>query len=320
MTFSRARAPGFWAPGSTILQSELEHIDDYSYAIDSRGGTYAPAALITIGGSGLTVSGPLNASNIQVADVKASLTISLGATLQMIGNQVVNSGSIVGFTSGSFLTVQSGATLTTNSGSTSTFNGTATFANTTTVSGALSCTSTVTLNSANSLAVNPARTYTRVASSILEIDTAKWARSTPESNVFPMVAVEASFITPGSVPNMLAYTLDVPNGATITAVKVAIEGAAPAHIPSDRPQIYLYKVDLELGTSTLIGSAIDGSGAGGDYILLHDISLTGLSEVVNASKHRYVVRVEGEGSTGGVLGLKVCAPRVTFTRATIGEE
>lgn len=128
----RIRPVGFWTFNSSVSPSEFETIDaQLAGSIAGSGGTYAPSSVLTIGGSGLTVSGPLNASDGQVIDVKSSLTISLGATLQLTGNQVVNSGAIVGFTGGSFLTLSSGSTFTMNSGST------ASIAATTTMSGAL---------------------------------------------------------------------------------------------------------------------------------------------------------------------------------------
>ena len=122
MSFTRTRLPGFWTFGSAVLPGEFEHIDDYAYAIDGKaGGTYAPTGLITIGGLGLTVSGPFIASDADTIDVNGALTINSGAQLNLNDNMVVGTGAVVGFTSGSFLTVSSGATVTFNAGSTVTF-------------------------------------------------------------------------------------------------------------------------------------------------------------------------------------------------------
>ena len=38
MSFTRTRLPGFWTFGSAVLPGEFEHIDDYAYAIDGKGG------------------------------------------------------------------------------------------------------------------------------------------------------------------------------------------------------------------------------------------------------------------------------------------
>lgn len=152
MSFTRTRLPGFWTFGSAVLPGEFEHIDDYAYAIDGKaGGTYAPTGLITIGGLGLTVSGPFIASDADTIDVNGALTINPGAQLNLDDNMVVGTGAVVGFTSGSFLTVQSGATATFNSGSTLTLSGAATLGATgtwTTAVGSVSTfNGTVTFNS-----------------------------------------------------------------------------------------------------------------------------------------------------------------------------
>jgi hypothetical protein len=151
MSFTRARLPGFWTIGSTILATDLEHIDDYAYAIDGRGGTYAPASLITIGGSGLTVSGEFNASNAQSITLNNLLTISGTGLLNIVGNATAQSGALVTFASGSQTTMQGGSMFMQNVGSTGSFFGTNTFNGTTTFAGAVSATSSVTC--ANGLTV-----------------------------------------------------------------------------------------------------------------------------------------------------------------------
>lgn len=153
--FTRTRLPGFWTFGSTIAPAEFEHIDNYAYAIDGlNGGTYAPSALLTIGGSGLTVAGPFNATDAEYISVDTTLQMEVGSILQLSGNLLANSGAIVGITSGAFLTVASGGTFTMTSGSTAniaattTLSGTNTLSGTTTISGTLTCSNTVALNGA----------------------------------------------------------------------------------------------------------------------------------------------------------------------------
>jgi hypothetical protein len=81
MTFARARAIGLWTTGSTVTAAEFEHLDDYAYAVDGRGGTYAPASAIIIGGSGLNVTGQCQLSNIQAATFNCQIVGTLGAAL-----------------------------------------------------------------------------------------------------------------------------------------------------------------------------------------------------------------------------------------------
>jgi hypothetical protein len=140
----RVRPVGFWTFNSAISPAEFELIDSQlagSLAGDA-GGTYAPSSLITIGGMGLTLTGPFDADDVANLEVTGSARINLGATFLLFGNQIVNAAAIVGFASGSFLTMQSGSTFTMNAGST------ATIAAATTISGALTCSGAVTVGAA----------------------------------------------------------------------------------------------------------------------------------------------------------------------------
>jgi hypothetical protein len=131
MSFTRTRAPGLWTFNSTILPGELEHIDDYSFAIDGKGGgTYAPTSTIIVGGDGLNVTGQFDAGNANNITVNNVLQVSNTGALNLIGNQNVQSGSTVIFTSGSALLMQNGSTFTQNATSTGTWSGTNTFAGT----------------------------------------------------------------------------------------------------------------------------------------------------------------------------------------------
>ena len=66
MAFPRIRTSGQWLNGSTILQSELEQLDeDHSNALDgAAGGAYAPTAPLVIGGAGLHVTGDFSAPGV----------------------------------------------------------------------------------------------------------------------------------------------------------------------------------------------------------------------------------------------------------------
>lgn len=296
-------------PGSanlTLLDLQV------SKAVNGDGGTWAPVTPIVLGGAGLDVPGPFSSSGATDITINGTLGIAVGATIQLGGNVVANSGAIVQWQSGSFLNLSAGAT--------ATLSGTTNAAGTINASGAVNFSGTPALTGATVLGVSPTRSYTRPCKSVLEVDTSKWAPDSLNPYSFPLIALEGVFVSVGSVPDMLAYAADVPDGATITSVSVQVQGNTPAHLPTDRPTLYLYRCNVTTGAETLIGSAIDGSATGAAYVALHAITISGLSEVVDGTTSVYVVRVEGEGSTGGVLGLKVCVPTATFTRGKIGEE
>jgi hypothetical protein len=145
MSFTRTRPPGFWTFNSVVAPSEFEHIDDYSYAIDGLGGgTYAPTALITIGGSGLNVTGPMDATDVGTMDVYTTFSIRGGATMQMFGTQIVS--GTLSIISGAFITVGNGGTFTINAGATATVAAAITLSGATTISGALTCSNTIALS------------------------------------------------------------------------------------------------------------------------------------------------------------------------------
>mgnify|MGYP000122525934 FL=1 len=131
--FTRARAPGLWILGSVVSPAELEHLDDYSLAIDGdAGGTYAPSAAIVIGGSGVTfsganhhVSGTLTVDNlavISIADggtVKAEGSGGADITLSVVSNVAtmsVGSGAVAKILAGGALDVYGALTLKDTSG------------------------------------------------------------------------------------------------------------------------------------------------------------------------------------------------------------
>lgn len=80
MTFSRIRAIGAWTTGSAPTSGELELIDqNLARALDGHsGGTYAPAAQLILGGSGLRVDGPFETNGTN--HVKAGMVVDTAGT------------------------------------------------------------------------------------------------------------------------------------------------------------------------------------------------------------------------------------------------
>ena len=131
--FTRARLAGLWILGSVISPAELEHLDDYSLAIDgATGGTYAPSTAIVIGGSGVTLSGANHhLSGTLTIDSLAVITIATGgsikaegtgsaditlATVADVGTLTVGSGAVLKINSGGALDVYGSLTLKNTSG------------------------------------------------------------------------------------------------------------------------------------------------------------------------------------------------------------
>lgn len=96
-----------WSSGA-VDPAEFDQIDQAQFeAVNGDdGGTWAPATAITIGGSGISCTGPLVAADLQSCHVKSGETFT------------VDSGGAVSLASGSTTTVAAGATLQTQNGAT----------------------------------------------------------------------------------------------------------------------------------------------------------------------------------------------------------
>lgn len=320
MSFLRIRTPGFWTFNSVVAPSEFEAFDNRYTAIDGTGGgTYAPSALITIGGSGLTVSGPLNASDAQTIDVTGLLTINSGAQLNLYDNMVVGSGAIVGFTSGSFLTMSSGSTFTMNAGSTASIGAATTISGALTVSGATSFTNTLILSSANSIGVSPGRSYTRTCGPAVRYDSTKWQPPTALAAA-PVTMAQAAAVTPGVYDEMMEYRADVPQTSIFSSVTVRVKGSSLlAGLPATLPTVRVVRTSVLDGTAIVLATATDATASLAAYKLDHDITVS-VSVLTDRTQYEYLVYVEGDSGSGGTFGLEVSSPRMVYVRGIIGED
>jgi hypothetical protein len=250
MTFARVWPAGltFNAPPGSANLTQLDL--NASRAVDGyAGGTYAPTSLITIGGDGLSVTGPFNTDTAEVIRVSTSLTILLGATLQLTGNQVVNSGAAVGILSGAFITVSSGGTLTMNAGSTGTFAGTNTLSGATTISGALTCSNTVALNGATTQTGK----LTKSGVSAYTVE-----RVNEISNVQPAVTLDHSYDV---------HYVHSPTSAGTTVYTID-NSTLPIPLSGERMSVHAYvigagkDVDIIREDATIIATIADGGGGG----------------------------------------------------------
>lgn len=118
-----------WGATPAVLAAEFWSLDNQVYkAINGdEGGTWAPAAVITVGGSGLTVTGPsslTNCSDITIDngtfDMTGTgvITISDTVAVNLSNTATINlgSGTRINANSGSFIDIESGADLDVKSG------------------------------------------------------------------------------------------------------------------------------------------------------------------------------------------------------------
>ena len=108
-----------------VLHAVMEQVDQYCFQSinGDLGGTWAPSSVITIGGSGLTVTGQFTANGVVtvggVATFTSNVTLQAGAT---VWNTLLIDGSHTGQS-----TLNASALLLGNAGSTLTWHGAATF-------------------------------------------------------------------------------------------------------------------------------------------------------------------------------------------------
>lgn len=89
--------------------------------------------------------------------------------------------------------------------------------------------------------------------------------------------------------------LELPNGATLTAVTVYIDRNNSGVLPGTRAQMVIWKRAIATGTTTQIGSVVqDPNATVGPYEAYHGFGQTGLSEVINNATHEYYVALVGE--------------------------
>lgn len=149
---TRVRAPGLWTDFSVLLAAEMEEFDEdqYNSVNGDDGGTWAPSAAIIIGGSGMHVTGPLTADDLDghvktgktltidnggafVTGSSATSTfngpVNLANTIDVLGTALVKfeSGAILQLKSGADLIGLSGSLLQMQSGSNITIAGSSTF-------------------------------------------------------------------------------------------------------------------------------------------------------------------------------------------------
>jgi hypothetical protein len=115
-----------WGATPAVLAAEFWSLDNQVYkAINGDdGGTWAPSSAITIGGSGISVTGPAEFSDIQTAEFNGpanfndNMTLDSAATFSLSGASTIElgSGTRINVNSGAFIDIESGADLDVKSG------------------------------------------------------------------------------------------------------------------------------------------------------------------------------------------------------------
>lgn len=109
--------------------------------------------------------------------------------------------------------------------------------------------------------------------------------------------------------------LDLPDGCTLTAVIVWLQGSAGHDgIPAQLPRVRLYKLNITTGALTQIGITTTDPSNLAAYETYHFVSIGGgISEVIDNSTYRYVVGIVGESGAHSQAGLEYVGTSCSMT-------
>lgn len=113
-------------------------------------------------------------------------------------------------------------------------------------------------------------------------------------------------------------SVDLPHGQTITEISVRLNPTDVGALPGTMPSMAFLKVNRTTLAETTIGSATDSSGTTGAYNAAHDLTVTGLSEVIDRGTYSYYVIVRGSSGSTPANDIIMSGPIATITCTSLG--
>jgi hypothetical protein len=361
MHFVRIRSSGLWITGSTITTDELEQLDANLYAAinGDAGGTWAPSSLITIGGSGMTVSGPLRGSDIIAAtwnagglatftgsgtiatfDNSALLTVTddaefrlnrsgdyllraynagTGQKLHLYGDFWVKSGAVVAVKSGGVLSTEAGSTLAVV-GDAGFFAG---------VNFDAAC--AITQEAGSTMDLDGAITvddFTMTGTNKVKLASRSITRAcelTPTADptewICNNISGTGNWYSLGTAAEVLTQPVHTPFGATITGVSVYVQGdSGHVGLPGTPPKFYIHETDVTTGTVTSYGPYADASASTGAFQAVHAIASGTVSIATSRAAKRYALSITAESGANAKTQLVYHGATVTYTTTSYDED
>jgi hypothetical protein len=135
------------------------------------------------------------------------------------------------------------------------------------------------------------------------------------------LVADGTMIQTVDADSKLVIPLRVPHGATLTSVTVIVQAAAGhAGLPTTKASLEVVSVDDAYAT-TLIGTQGDPSANAAAYELVHPITETGLSVVINRETTAYYATLSAErGPTNYVNNFRYIATKCTYTITAMDED
>lgn len=241
----------------------------------------------TLGVTGTSTLGVLNTSGLATLN---SLAVTNGAAVT--GSVTV--GTTLGVTGTSTLGVV-------NTSGLATLNSAA-VTNNATIGGTLGVTTSVT--SPSYLFTSAMTGISRIVTNPPQADPANWKSAT------------AGFWTNLSLGTKIVCNFDPPQGCTITGIRVQYQGAAAhANLPGTMPLVDLRYYDTASNIDLSQATQSDTSANTAAYQLIHAITLTGLSVVVDKRTTRFHVDITAESGANALVGASLVSVQYTYTRS-----
>jgi len=124
----------------------------------------------------------------------------------------------------------------------------------------------------------------------------------------------------------MAINMTIPNGVRVTSVSVSIQPDPhpdPGALPTNMPSIAFKKYNNSTGATTAIASQTDTSANITAYNLRHSITISGLTEVVDAATYVYWMVLTAESAGTAITGTQLLSWSVTYDRLSnskVGED
>ncbi len=113
---------------------------------------------------------------------------------------------------------------------------------------------------------------------------------------FVDISTGLSYRMPCAIPatKTVGAMIDLPHGGSLTAMTVTIDPANVGVLPGTMPKVTVLRIEAS-GASTDIGNQTDTSADFTAFSAVHEIAVTGMTEVIDTTLYTYRVDVRGSG-------------------------
>lgn len=125
----------------------------------------------------------------------------------------------------------------------------------------------------------------------------------------------------GGTAGRMSAVIRPPHGQTLTAISIWLDPAPHAALPATPPQFEFQSINVAASTAvTVIATKVDSSVLA-TYVLYHEVAMTGLSTVVNASALAYRILLDGESGANSEVNMQAYGwMKLVYTRTSVGED